>query len=86
MAGLEVTFHNEATIRVQAQIFMGRTLISTSLAGPGETILLPVESMPYDLYFKNGATGWEITRQLNCEATIVTLRRKAGRYVTIDGQ
>lgn len=83
MAEIEVTFHNEATIKVQAQIFTGRTVVSTSLAGPGETILLPVTSMPYDIYFKNGATGWEMTRQLNSKATTVTLLRKAGRYITV---
>lgn len=83
MEELEVTFHNEATIRVQAQIFMGRTLVSTSFASPGETILLPVASLPYDIFFKNGATGWEITRQLNSKATTVTLLRKAGRYITV---
>ncbi|HSM55516.1 MAG TPA: hypothetical protein VK879_05105 [Candidatus Sulfomarinibacteraceae bacterium] len=83
MAELKVTFHNEATIRVQAQIFMGRSLFSTSLASPGETILLPVASIPYDIYFKNSATGWEITRQLNSQATTITLLRKAGRYTTV---
>jgi hypothetical protein len=83
MAELEVTFRNEATIRVQAQIFMGRTLVSTSLAGPGETILLPVASLPYDVYFKNGITGWEIARRLNSQAKIITLLQKAGRYVTV---
>lgn len=66
---------------MQAQIFTGRTLVSTSVADPGETILLHAESTPYDIYFKNGATGWEITRQLNSEAKSVTLRRKDGRYV-----
>jgi hypothetical protein len=83
MAELEVTFHNEATVRVQAQVFMGRTLVSTTLASPGETILLSVESIPYDVYFKNVATGWEITRQLNSKATTVTLLRKAGRYIMV---
>ena len=83
MAELEVKFRNKATIRVQAQIFMGRTLVSTALASPGETILLSVESIPYDVYFKNGATGWEITRQLDSKATTVTLLRKAGRYIMV---
>lgn len=70
---------------MQAQIFTGRTLVSTSVADPGETILLHAESTPYDIYFKNGATGWEITRQLNSEAKSVTLRRKEGRYVMVPG-
>ena len=86
MAELEVTFHNEATIRVQAQIFAGRALVSTSVADPGETIVLRAESAPYDIYFKNSATGWEITRKLNSEAETVTLRRQAGRYVIVAGK
>lgn len=81
----EVIFHNQATIRVQAQIFAGRTLVSTSVADPGETIHLRADSAPYDIYFKNGITGWEITHQLDSEAKIVTLRRQAGRYVVVGG-
>ena len=68
---------------MQAQIFMDRTLVSTSVADPGETILLHKESTPYDIYFKHGATGWEITRQLDSEAKTMTLRRKEGRYVMV---
>jgi hypothetical protein len=83
MAELKVTFHNEATIRVQAQIFAGRTLVSTSVASPGETVLLHAESAPYDIYFKNGVTGWELARQLDSEAKTVTLLQKARRYITV---
>lgn len=83
MAGIEITFHNQATMRVQAQIFAGRSLVSTSVASPGETIVLHAESAPYDIFFKNGATGWEIARQLHSEATTVTLFRKAGRYIMV---
>lgn len=36
MAETEITFHNKAAIRVQAQIFTGRTLVSTCVAGPGK--------------------------------------------------
>ena len=80
MAQLEVTFHNQATIKVQAQIYEDRTLVSTCLVGPGETCLLKAEAGPYDIYCKNSATGWEVARQLGTEATSVTLLRKAGRY------
>jgi hypothetical protein len=81
MAEIEVTFHNEAEIRVQAQIFAGRTLVSTCVAGPGEIHILPAESVRYDIFFKNGATGWEIARQLDSEAKTLTLNHHKGRYV-----
>jgi hypothetical protein len=82
---MEVTFRNEAKIKVLAQIFAGRTLVSTCVAGPGETQLLRAESAPYDIFFKNGATGWELTRKLNSGAKNVTLRQQAGRFILIGG-
>jgi len=85
MAEIEITFHNEVEIRVQAQIFAGHTLISTCVTGPGETGLLRAESAPYDIFFKNGATGWELARQLNSEAKTVTLQHQKGRYVMNGG-
>lgn len=81
MAEIEVTFHNEAEIRVQAQIFAGPTLVSTCVAGPGEIRILQAESAPYDIFFKNGATGWELVRQLDSAAKTVTLSQHKGRYV-----
>ncbi len=51
-----ITFNNHSTIKVQAQIFVGRTLISTCLAGPGESHGLTATSARYDIFFKNGAT------------------------------
>jgi hypothetical protein len=81
MTEIEITFHNEAEIRVQAQIFAGRTLVSTSVTGPGETCILPAEAAGYDIYLKNAATGWEITRKLNSAATTATLKQRNGRYV-----
>lgn len=83
MAEMEVTFHNESEIRVQAQIFAGRTLIDTSVLNPGEIRILSAEPQRYDIFLKNGATGWEIARKLDCEFTIVTLRREKGRYVIV---
>ena len=80
---MEVTFRNEAKIKVLAQIFAGRTLVSTCVAGPGETQLLQAESAPYDIFFKNGATGWELARKLNSGAKNVTLRQQVGRFILI---
>ncbi|MBK8433019.1 MAG: hypothetical protein IPL28_17760 [Chloroflexi bacterium] len=77
----EVTFHNKALIKVQAQIFTGRTLISTCLAGPSESCVLAAVLGPYDIFFKNGATGWELARRLDSQATTVTLSHDKGRYV-----
>lgn len=81
MTKTEITFHNKAEIKVQAQIFTGRTLIGTCVAGPGETRSLPAESVRYDIFLKNGATGWEIARKLNIEAQTLTLSQQKGRYV-----
>jgi 3'-phosphoadenosine 5'-phosphosulfate sulfotransferase len=81
MAATELTFHNQIKLRVQAQIFLGRTLISTCLANPGEVCVLLTESTQYDIFFKNGATGREIARRLNNEADSLTLILKNGRYI-----
>jgi hypothetical protein len=82
MADTEVTFHNKAEIRVQAQLFAGNTLVSTCVAGPGEIRVLAAESsVRYDIYLKNGATGWEIARKLGIEATTLTLSQHKGRYI-----
>lgn len=81
MAETEITFYNKAGIRVQAQIFSGSTLVSTCVAGPGEIGVLPAESLRYDIYLKNGATGWVIARQLDSEAKTLTLSQLNGRYV-----
>ena len=81
MAATELTFHNNIKLRVQAQIYLGRTLISTCLANPGEVCVLRAESSQYDIFFKNGATGWEIARKLNNEANSLTLSQQNGRYI-----
>lgn len=81
MSTTELTFHNKIKLRVQAQIFLGRTLISTALANPGEVCVLLNESSQYDIFFKDGATGREIIRQLNTEATHLTLSQQNGRYI-----
>jgi hypothetical protein len=85
MTATEITFHNQAEIKVQAQIFTGYTLVSTCLAGPGESCTLPAEQARYDIFLKNGATGWEIARKLNSEAKTITLQQHKGRYVMTGG-
>ncbi|MCP5095092.1 MAG: hypothetical protein GY943_06040 [Chloroflexi bacterium] len=81
MTETEIIFHNNAEIKVQAQIFIGHTLISTCLAGSGESGVLPVQSARYDVYLRNGATGWEIARKLDIEAKTLTLSQHKGRYI-----
>lgn len=81
MAETEITFHNMAAIKVQVQIYTGRTLAGTFVAGPGESGVLPAELERYDIYLKNGVTGWEIAHKLNCAAKTLTLSQQNGRYV-----
>lgn len=86
MAKTEITFHNQATIKVLAQIFTGHTLVSTCLAGPGESCILPAALARYDIFLKNGATGWEIARKMDSEDKTITLRQqKGGRYLMTGG-
>ena len=81
MAEAEVTFHNKIKIKVQAQIFSGRTLISTCVAEPGEACILTAGPARFDIYCKNGATGWELAHKLDSEAKVFTLSLQNGRYV-----
>lgn len=81
MAAIQVAFQNMASIRVQAQIYIGRTLISSCVAGPGESLTLTADSPQYDIFFKDGSTGWEIARRLNSEAKHFTLSQHKGRYI-----
>ena len=74
----EIAFHNKAEIRVQAQIFIGRTLVSTYVANPGEVCNLSATSERYDIYLKNGATGWGIAHKLDSEAKTLTLSNIRG--------
>jgi hypothetical protein len=80
MVETKITFHNKAELRVQAQIFTGRTLVSTCVVSPGEVGILTTESLLYDVFFKNGATGREVARRLNSEAKTLTLKQQKGRY------
>jgi hypothetical protein len=80
MVETEIKFHNKTELKVQAQIYAGRTLVSTCVVGPGEIRTLPVQSERYDIFFKNGATGWEIARKLNSDANRFSLSQDNSRY------
>ncbi len=86
MVETEITFNNKAAIRVQAQLFIGPTLVSTCVAGPGESRSLPATSARYDIFFKNGATGWEVARKLDSDANTFTLSQYKGRYTIHDSK
>jgi hypothetical protein len=81
MAEIEITFHNKISLRTQAQIFIERTLISTGVVAPGESCILLAEPGRYDIYLKNGVTGWELAHKLDSEAKTVTLSLRKGRYI-----
>ncbi|MFN2170601.1 MAG: hypothetical protein ACK2UF_04145 [Candidatus Promineifilaceae bacterium] len=80
MVETDIIFHNKTDIRVQAQIFAGRTLVSTCVVDPGGTRPLMAKSLRYDVFFKNGATGWEIARKLNSDARDFTLNQGKNGY------
>ncbi len=80
MGEKEITIHNKTEIRVQAQIFAGRSLVSTCLVDPGQTQILASKSLRYDIFFKNGATGWEIARKLDSGAKSFTLSQQKRKY------
>jgi hypothetical protein len=80
MLETEITFHNKTEIRVQAQIYVGRTMVSTCVVDPGQIRSVPANSLRYDVFFKNGATGWEIARKLDSDARNFTLSKNKSRY------
>jgi len=77
----QITFHNRADIRVQAQIYTGRILVSTCLAKPGEIHTLQCGSVRHDIYLRDAATGWELTRKRDNEAATVILSQRQGHYI-----
>ncbi len=81
MAETEITFHNKADIRVQAQIFAESELVSTCVAAPGESCTLSGKAGRYDIYFKNGITGWRIAYKLDSDAKTFTLSHDSGGYI-----
>ncbi len=80
MVETEIIIHNKTDIRVQAQIYEGRTLISTTLVDPGKAHALPAKPLHIDIFFKNSATGWEIARKLDSDANNFTLSLHNNRY------
>lgn len=78
---MEITFCNKVDIKVQAQVFDGRTLVSTCVAAPGESRVMPVSLVRYDIFLKNGATGWGLAYRLDSDARTLTLSLLNGRYV-----
>ncbi|MCB8972617.1 MAG: hypothetical protein H6654_03595 [Ardenticatenaceae bacterium] len=81
MTETEITFQNNAEIRVQAQIFAENELVSTCIADPGESPSMPINSAHYDIYCKNGITGWRIAYKLDSDAKTLTLSKSKGSYI-----
>lgn len=81
MVEADITFINRAAIRVQMQIYDGRTLAGTCVTGPGETGVLQAALERYDIYLKNSVTGWEVAHKLNSAAKTLTLTQENGRFV-----
>lgn len=81
MVETEITFINRAGLRVQLQIYDGRTLAGTCVTGPGEIGVLPAALERYDIYLKNSATGWEIGHKLNSADKTLTLTQENGRFI-----
>jgi len=81
MSEEQLTFHNEALIRVQAQVFTGRSLISTCLANPGETHILQTGPTGHDIYLRDASTGMVIARKCGNEAAVVVLSLHQGHYI-----
>ncbi len=84
MVEAEITFHNKTEIRVQAQIFAGRRLVSTCVVDPGKTRILKTDSLRFDIFFKNGATGWEVARKLNSDAKSFLLSQHEMRFTVLE--
>jgi len=80
----KITFHNKTEMRVMAQIFVGRALISTCMLDPGETRILQSGSSRFDIFFKNGATGWEVARKLDSDAKSFTLSKHQRQYTVYE--
>jgi hypothetical protein len=80
MTETEITFNNNAEMRVQAQIFAENELVSTCFADPGESLIMPINSVRYDIYCKNGVTGWRVAFKLDSDAKTLTLSKSRGNY------
>lgn len=80
----KISFHNKTETRVMAQIFEGRTLVGTCMLDPGETRILQSGLLRLDIFFKNGATGWEVARKLDSDAKSFTLSKHQTRYTVLE--
>ena len=78
MSKTKITLHNQTNIKTQALVFSGQVLVYNCRVAPGETCVLADASRPYDIFVKNGATGWELARRLGSQATTLTLTRQHG--------
>ncbi|HUF37525.1 MAG TPA: hypothetical protein VMN57_03290 [Anaerolineales bacterium] len=86
MKNNHIKLHNKTDIKAQAQIFTGSVLVCTGLAGPGETCDLPAAGGRYDIYLRNGSTGWELARKLDIDAKSLTLMKESkGWFVITEG-
>ena len=81
MAEIKVTFHNKAELKVLAQIYSGFTLVSSCFVDPGQIRSLLADSLRFDIFFKNGTTGWEIARKLDSATENFTLSGKKVNYI-----
>jgi len=77
----EISFLNKTKIRIQAQIFSGRQLISTCVADPGEMYTLQCGSAGHDIYCRHASTGWEIAHKRNNKTISVTLSQQRERFI-----
>ncbi len=80
---LKIIFKNETKIRVLAQIFAGRDSFSSLFVAPKTTETLSAESQPYDIYFKDAVSGWEVGHKRDSSDVAITLRAIKGHYVVI---
>lgn len=78
-----ITLHNQTEVKTQALIFLGQRLAHICLIAPGETCFLAKVSSPYDIFLKNGVTGWEMARALNSQASDLTLTKQNGGWFQI---
>jgi hypothetical protein len=83
MSKTKITLHNRTEIKTQALIFSGQMLVNVCLVAPGEICVLADVSGAHDIFLKNGATGWEIARALDNQATTLTLTRQNGGWFQI---
>ncbi|MCZ7667499.1 MAG: hypothetical protein M5U34_09940 [Chloroflexi bacterium] len=45
-----------------------------------KSLTMPVKSARYDIYCKNGITGWRVAYKLDSDAKTLTLSKNKGSY------